>query len=210
MNSNNLLRIYIDHYALNIEIGLLPVIMAICIIVFIVVAKKIFNWNFGFNEIELNINLGGIGNVKILPNHEVRQIAHKAWTELVTRKAGLLFAPEHDVIVEVYNSWHQLFQEIRLMIRSVPASQLKNKDTKKLIEILVKSLNLGMRPHLTKWQARFRRWYEAEAKKPKNVGKSPQDIQKKYTHYDELVADLIKINSQLIEYTEELKKLSMK
>ncbi|MCL4359954.1 hypothetical protein M1555_01710 [Patescibacteria group bacterium] len=209
MNLSNLLRIYVDHYALNIEIGLIPIGIAIGLVV-ILVLKKAFNWNFGFNEVELNINLGGIGNVKITPNHEVRQIAHKAWTELVTRKAGLLFEAEHDVIIEVYNSWYQLFKEIRLMIRSVPASQLKNNDTKRLIEILVKSLNLGMRPHLTKWQARFRRWYEAESKKPKNAEKSPQDIQKKYARYDELVADLIKINGQLIEYTEELKKLSLK
>ena len=210
MNWNNLLRVYVDHYALNIEIGAISIVIVIFLIVIIPIIKRVFDWNFGFNEIELNINLGGIGNLKIKPNHEIRQIAHKAWTELVTRKAGLIFEPEHDVVVEVYNSWHQLFSEIRLMIRGIPANQLKNKDTKQLVEVLVKSLNLGMRPHLTKWQAKFRRWYERESKKTENASKSPQDIQKNYPHYGELIADLVQINGQLIEYTEELKKLSSK
>ena len=210
MNWNNLLRVYVDHYALNIEIGAISIVIVIFLIVIIPIIKRVFDWNFGFNEIELNINLGGIGNLKITPNHEIRQIAHKAWTELVTRKAGLIFEPEHDVVVEVYNSWHQLFSEIRLMIRGIPADQLKNKDTKQLVEVLVKSLNLGMRPHLTKWQAKFRRWYERESKKTENASKSPQDIQKNYPHYGELIADLVQINGQLIEYTEELKKLSSK
>lgn len=210
MNWNNLLHIYVDKLALNIEIGIIPVAVLLGITIVILLMKYIFNRNFGFNDVELNINLGGIGGIKISPNHEVRQIAHKAWTELVTRKAGLLFEPEHDVVVEVYNSWHQLFNEIRLMIRNIPASQLRNNDTKKLIDILVKSLNLGLRPHLTKWQAKFRRWYENESIKPKNVGKSPQEIQKHYVRYGELVADLVEINGQLIKYTEELKKLSSK
>tara|TARA_Y100000310_G_C20684535_1_gene818117 strand:- start:3003 stop:3389 length:387 start_codon:yes stop_codon:yes gene_type:complete len=112
-----------------------------------------------FEETELNITLGGIGSVKIKPSHEVAQIAHKAWSELITRKAGLQFEPENDVVVEVYNSWYQLFSEMRSLIKEIPASHLKRSETKKLVNLLVDSLNKGMRPHLTKWQAKFRRWY---------------------------------------------------
>jgi hypothetical protein len=58
--------------------------------------------------VEAEISLGNIGKIKIRPNHEVIQIAHKAWTELVTRKAALPFDQEHDLIIEVYNSWYTL------------------------------------------------------------------------------------------------------
>ena len=211
MNWNKLLHIWLsDHFSLNIEVGVFLIAILAVVTILIFVLRWAMDKSFIFGETELNISLGGIGSVKIKPSYEVAQIAHKAWTELVTRKAGLIFEPEHDVVVEVYNSWHQLFSEIRLMIRGIPANQLKNKDTKQLVEVLVKSLNLGMRPHLTKWQAKFRRWYERESKKTENASKSPQDIQKNYPHYGELIADLVQINGQLIEYTEELKKLSSK
>ncbi len=84
---------------------------------------------------------------------------------------------------------------------------LHNKNTKILVNLLVDALNKGLRPHLTKWQGRFRRWYENELTKEINKNKTPQEIQKAYPHYDELITDLMVINQQMIVYTNELKKL---
>lgn len=210
MNLKELLHVWLsDNFSLNIEIGILFIaVLAIAsIIIFIIRISRVKS--LIFNEVELNISLGGIGNVKIKSNHETAQIAHKAWSELITRKAGLQFDPEHDIIFEIYNSWYQLFAEIRTLIKQIPAGHLKNKNTKKLINLLVDSLNKGLRPHLTKWQARFRKWYLAELENEENKNKTPQEIQRTYPHYEDLLSDLLAINQHLVAYTHELKKLTL-
>ncbi len=205
MNLKDIIKIYLsDNYSLNIEIG--PIILVIIVILIVVLLfKLLFKKNWGRHDIELNVSLGGIGGVKIKPNHDVEQITHKAWTELITRKAGLSYDLENDVLVEVYNSWYVLFGEIRHLVKEIPANQIKNEDTKKLVNLLVDSLNKGLRPHLTKWQAKFRRWYENEIKN--HADKTPQEIQRMYPLYNDLISDLLIINKQMVSYTNELKKL---
>lgn len=39
------------------------------------------------------------------------------------------------------------------------------------------------------------------------MGSLTQDIQSKYPEYKELVDDMLKINRQLVQYTQEIKKL---
>jgi len=209
MNWHQILTISItDKYALSIEAGITLIILVAIAAAFIAIRLFINNDHIFSTEIELNINLGGIGGIKIKQNVEVAQIAHKAWTEFITRKAGLEFDPEHDIIVEVYNSWKELFERVRSLIKDIPASRIKKENTQKLVSLLVDSLNKGLRPHLTKWQAKFRRWYDAEVLKDENNDKTPQEIQKTYPHYDELIRDLMIINQQVISYTNELKKLT--
>ena len=65
---------------------------------------------------------------------------------------------------------------------------------------MVTVLNRGLRPHLTKWQARFRRWYEQAVDDPANKDKTPQEIQREYPHYQDLVANLKECNSEFVEY----------
>jgi len=163
--------------------------------------------NLKTHTAELNISLGAIGNITIKCNYEVRQIAHHAWTELVSRKAGLPIDPDHDVILEIYDSWYSLFAEIRRLIKSIPAAEIEEENTQKLIEMLVNSLNNGLRPHLTKWQAKFRRWYTAELTKEVDASIPPQVIQKRFPQYQELMNDLIRINDQLVEYKNQLAKI---
>jgi hypothetical protein len=207
MNFREIIKIYIsDNYSLNVEFGIVTLGL-IVLVIFIIFIKTLTGKKKIFlkNDIELNIGLGGIGNLKIKPNYAVEQIVHKAWTELITRKAGLQIDPENDVIVEVYNSWYVLFGEMRSLIKEIPANKIQNKETQKVVNLLIDSLNQGLRPHLTKWQAKFRKWYEY--KLGLNQDESPQQIQKQYPQYDELMRDLILINQQLVSYTNELKKI---
>ncbi len=115
------------------------------------------------------------------------------------------FDLENDVIVEVYNSWYVLFGEIRNLVKEIPAGQIKDENTQKLVNLLVDSLNKGLRPHLTKWQAKFRKWYDNEVKK--HDDKTPQEIQKMYPLHNDLIHDLLVINQQMVAYTVELKKI---
>lgn len=156
--------------------------------------------------VNLNIEIGNIGNITLELNKEVSKIAHKIWVEIMTRKVGLTFEEDKDVIVEVYNSWYKLFEIIRELLKNVEPNK-KDKNVEKLEDILIKTLNEGLRPHLTKWQAKFRRWYDIELKKEENNKVPPQEIQKRYEEYDNLVKDLKNTNEKMVQFAQELKKL---
>ena len=90
----------------------------------------------------------------------------------------------------------------RELLKDIPASRLPYSND--LIELTEKVLNKGLRPHLTTWQAKYRKWYEKE--QLNYTEDTPQELQRKYPHYDELVDDLIKTNMRMIEYKNLMKK----
>lgn len=159
-----------------------------------------------YKLVKLNIQLGKIGKAEFVPNDQDIQIAHKIWTELVTRKAALPIDPEHDVIVEIYDSWYHLFTRVRELISNIPADLLRTEEsTQELVRIATETLNEGLRPHLTKWQAKYRNWYTANSEKLKEF--TPQELQQQYPDYDTLVQDIVVLNGFLIAYAHELKKI---
>ena len=157
--------------------------------------------SFEIEEAEL-----GLGSQKITlrPNESDRQIAYKIWVELSTRKIGLEIDLNDDVIYEIYDSWYSFFSVTRELLKDVPASKFSRSETKQIIDLTIRVLNEGIRPHLTKWQARFRRWYERELERDENGTLSPQDIQKKYQEFDSLSDDLIEVNSRLIAFRHQM------
>lgn len=189
---------------ISIKLGpTLPIFIAVILIVIFILKRKLNNWDVE----ESNIKLGGLGDIKIKPDYNNIQIAHKAWAELSTRKAGLPFDEKDDVILEVYDSWYKLFGEMRDLIKQVPSEKIrKNKDTQELIRLLIDSLNMGLRPHLTKWQARFRSWYFRE--RDKHPDMCPQELQRLFPKYKELISELKEVNKQMVEYTEFIKKIA--
>lgn len=183
--------------------------LVLLIIAVAILAAVIGLWSRGrrYDVVELNVDVAKIGKVVMRPNQEVAGIAHRAWSELTTRKAALPFDPDRDVIAEVYDSWHSLFGEMRSLIRAIPVEKLRaSPDAQKLCDYLVRVLNDVLRPHLTQHQARFRSWYEHALKD--NPGKSPQDLQRSYPGYDELVRDLIERNRQMVDFAAFLKQVA--
>lgn len=195
-----------DVYSLSVEIG--PMFLALLVLaaswaIYYYRRRKPRFWAV----VEADVQLGGIGKVKIRPSYGDIQVAHKAWVELVTRKAALPLDKDNDVISDVYNSWYALFQEMRSLTKTIPAEKVRrSKDTQELVRLLVDALNDGLRPHLTQWQARFRHWYEEAIKQ--NVGKSPQEVQREYPQYQELVDGLIKVNEQLVKYADVIRRIA--
>ncbi|TGL19764.1 hypothetical protein EHQ47_16845 [Leptospira bourretii] len=153
------------------------------------------------NSIEIDEAKIGIGDqkIKLKINNLDRQIAYQIWVELNTRKIGLEF-DENDVIIELYNSWYDFFKITRELIKSIPASKLNNKNTKQIIMTAIEVLNIGIRPHLTKWQAKFRRWYDLESKKESSKKLSPQTIQRKFPDIDILISEIRTVNQSMINY----------
>lgn len=187
--------------------------MVIAITIFGTVIWLIIRWKyFGsrYSEFEIDEAEIGIGNhkVKIKPNHQDLQIAYQLWVELNTRKIGLQIDKENDVINELYNSWYEFFCIARELIKSIPVRKVRaNKSTRELIDLSFKILNEAIRPHLTKWQAKYRKWYEAEKEKEENNSLTPQELQKRYPEYGDLEKDLLHVNEILISYKEVLEKL---
>jgi hypothetical protein len=143
---------------------------------------------------------------KVQRNDDNLFIANRIYIELTTRKAAIPIDEENDVIEEVYDSWYMLFGIIRDEIKTVPGRYLKSHDpTIALIGLTTKILNDGLRPHLTEHQAKFRKWYKQE--KAKNEDISPQELQKRYPDYDNLISSMKQVNQTMIQYANELNKL---
>ncbi|HUU95202.1 MAG TPA: hypothetical protein VM487_05650 [Phycisphaerae bacterium] len=164
-------------------------------------------WLKGYHTRSVKLSFKGV-ELDICPDTETRRVAHQAWVEIKSRKVGLPFEEGQDVIAEVYKSWYQLFGVLRDLAKSIPADRLQDCDeTRNLVALLMRALNEGLRPHLTKWSARFRRWYDAALENEQDKGKSPQEIQKGFPEYDELVADLRRVSNEFVTFADSLQKI---
>jgi hypothetical protein len=203
----DLVRIHIEHSELTVEISLW--VLAGVILLFFAIRWVVIRRHSPFRKYELvklNVQLGNIGSVELRPNNEDVQIAHRIWTELMTRKAAQPIDIEHDVIVEIYNSWYALFGRVRQLISDVPGHMLRTeKSTQELVRIATQTLNNGLRPHLTRWNARFRHWYDRCPAALRE--RCPQECQREFPDYALLIADIQKVNLQLIQYAGELEKV---
>jgi len=155
------------------------------------------------DQVELGI---GAQKVRLKPNEIDRQVAYKLWVELSTRKIGLPIDFKHDVIFEIYDSWYNFFMVTREMIKDIPVSKLHRADTRKIINLSIDVLNEGLRPHLTEWHARFRRWYEHQAEN-EDFAVAPQEIQGKYPQYEQLKEDMEKVNQRLMRYRSTMREV---
>lgn len=197
-----------DDGILTLELGPVALILLGLVLLFFLYRIALSGRGFlrRWEAVEADVRLGGIGSVRLRPNAEDIQIAHGAWVELATRKAALPFDREHDVIDDVYNSWYELFGQMRQLAKQFPAHKLRsNQDSREMLDLLVEALNKGLRPHLTRWQARFRRWYERAL--TEHPEKSPQEVQRLYPQYEQLVSDLEQVSEDLREYTLVLKRI---
>ncbi|MBE0069215.1 hypothetical protein F3K46_09320 [Thermoanaerobacterium thermosaccharolyticum] len=202
-----ILKILWDSGKIKVEFNSYFAILAIIIILIIIIRRQNDMKTNKLNPIEMEIDLGSYKEkFEIIRNSENLYIANRIYIELITRKAALEVDPEQDVIDEVYESWYKLFTVIRDEIKSIPGEYLENQyDTSnQLIELTVKILNEGLRPHLTKYQAEFKKWFKNQQEKRKE--EAPQKIQKEYPRFNELIADIKNVNKILFSYSEELKK----
>jgi hypothetical protein len=94
------------------------------------------------------------------------------------------------------------------MIKSIPVSKIHSSETsKELVLISIHILNKELHPHLTRWQARYRRWWNSAIEDPANKNMSSQELQRKYPEYQELMTEMKAVNVKLVLYTDHLHKL---
>ncbi|MDO8537022.1 MAG: hypothetical protein Q7R94_02135 [bacterium] len=211
MNATNTLATILA-LSLNRDLSLSLTLNSVAVILIILVIALFFivrwRWFGKTTDFEIDTAEMGIGSHKISfkPNLKDQEIAYKIWVELSTRKIGLPIDLNEDVVSEIYDSWHNFFSITRELIKDIPVSKVKNPSTGKIITLSISVLNEGLRPHLTKWQARFRHWYDLELKDAKG-DIDPQSIQAKYPKFAELKKDLEAVNKGLMKYREKMKEL---
>jgi len=158
--------------------------------------------------VKLTYKIGGAEfEYAINRNYQNIEIAHRIYIELITRKAALPIE-NNDVIVEVYNSWYSLFQITRDELKKLSGVMLlESNESKDLIKLLTDILNKGLRPHLTEYQAKYRKWYNEAVELEENKRKTPQDIQAQYDKFQELFESMKSVNELLIVYAEKLNEI---
>jgi hypothetical protein len=180
---------------------------------FLSIVLFIIHWSMSYNPGKFVISgpfsLGSYEFDRATLSGKEQDIAWKLYVQLTTRKAAIPFDEENDIITEVYDSWYQLFTSTRDYLIELPAKDLEgNENAQAIVKLSVDVLNDGMRPHLTKWQGKYRKWYDDAQQKTENKELAPQDIQKKYPQYLELLEDIRYVNKELGKYAKELKRFS--
>lgn len=167
--------------------------------------------SFEIDQAEIGV---GTSKFRFKPNLTDRQVAYAIWVELSTRKIGLDIDFEHDVIAEIYDSWYHFFSVTRELVKDIPVGRVKRDSTQAIIKLSIEVLNQGLRPHLTRWQARFRRWYERELKRYDEAAGAevldPQQIQQRFPAYEALTIDMERVNKALIRYRAKMRELVLK
>lgn len=195
-----------EDFEISMHLATIPLVALIAVAV---LAWLCLRWwtrrrfpNFEIDTAEL-----GFGNQKVTfkPNDTDRQIAYSIWVELSTRKVGLPIHLDDDVIAEIYDSWYAFFGVTRELIKDIPVSKVRQDSTGKIISLSIEVLNEGLRPHLTKWQARFRHWYDIQMGSPSDI--CPQDVQRNFPEFEALSADLLEVNEKLRNYRKRMYEL---
>jgi hypothetical protein len=202
----DLLKVNLDFDSITVIINWMALVIG-TILVFLIqwIARKKYNPFQNWNQESISISVGST-SVTLKPDHTTVRLAHSAWAELATRKAAIPFDEENDVIHEVYNSWYELFGQLRRILRNVQGEQVrKSENTRQLVKVLVVLLNKPLRTHLTKHQARYRRWWDENSKENP---KSPQEIQRDYPEYSALIANMEEVQETLIDLTAKLKRIA--
>ncbi len=208
----DLIRIYLDaQYNLVVTVtGWILVLLFIgvlLVVLFSRATRRRLLPEFEIDEAEF-----GLGNQKITirPSNEDRQVAYSLWVEMATRKIGLPVEEDRDVVTDVYSSWYEFFKVARELLKAIPISRLRRStDTKEVVRITVELLNEQLRPHLTTWQARFRKWYESECRESECERLAPQEVQRRFPEYQSLMTDLRATNERLIKYRDMLRRLAI-
>lgn len=171
LESLNLINVSIEKYqTIHFSVNFLVIILSVVLFILIryiiqkIIGQKWIHRKVLITEAEIGLK---DAKVKISCNAIVEEIAYKIWVELITRKIAIPVDKENDVIVEVYDSWNIAFHEIRKLLKEIPGKHLDNASD--LITITTAVLNDGLRPHLTKWQAKYRKWYDEEKSKQESL-----------------------------------------
>lgn len=172
------------------------------VIIFLLI-KYLFIDRKRYKPVSMTLNIPfSLGNVTYRLTDEDRIVAWKLYIQLKTRKAALIFDEEDDVIIDVYDSLYEMFKESRQLLVNLPLYEIETEPS--IADLVLRVQNDGLRPHLTKWQSDFRKWWGHAIRNAEYRNTTPQNIQRRYPKYTEMVRELKDMNLELNKYAEYL------
>lgn len=181
-----------QHFWYGVAAGVLLILMFVAVVV---------GRRYRAKSMTINIPFG-LGSIVYESSTEDRMLAWKMYVQLSTRKAALPFDESHDVIAEVYSSLYELFSVTRELLSAMPLADVER--PKGVADLILRTLNDGLRPHLTRWNSSYRRWWDEQLSDGANGGRTPQELQRGYPQFKELVEDLKRTNTELTRLADEL------
>lgn len=139
---------------------------------------------------------------------EAFRVAYGLWVEMTTRKIGLPIDLERDLVLEVYDSWYAFFKSARDLAKAIPLHEdPTSPDLRQLVALSHAILNQGLRPHLERWQAKFRHWQRNGGDRSQASGLAPQEAQMLFPEWDALCEDLLASNRRLVGHLASLEAM---
>jgi hypothetical protein len=171
--------------------------------ILIAVVLSVLFWRRRYRAAQVTLSIPfGLGNITYNAADQDRELAWKMYVQLKTRKAALPFDDEHDTISDVLDSLYEIFSVARDLLSD--ARPHHGQAHRSIADFILRVLNDGIRPNLTRWNSRYRKWWEPALAAESNKGKSPQELQRDFPQYEALVRDIKTMNSELSKYAEDL------
>lgn len=138
--------------------------------------------------------------VGILHEPEAFRVAYQLWVEMGTRKLGEPIDPATDLIHEIYDSWYAFLKTARELAKAIPFHKdPADPALRRLVQLSQAVLNHGLRPHLQRWQGKFRRWQNT-GDRALSPGLTPQQAQALFPEWAALRDDLAATSQRLMTY----------
>jgi hypothetical protein len=134
-----------------------------------------------------------------------RQLAYTFFMDMTNRKVALSIDWENDTLSDVYASWKTFFDNSVALLKHFPVEQAV--EARAVIQLLQEVLHQVLRPHLTRWQAAYRRWHETNNTRKEFRSLRPQEVQRHYPQFTALRSDFDTTQTKVSEYARKLEDL---
>jgi hypothetical protein len=156
-----------------------------------------YNRGSGFLTLsEITLNIPEFAGIKFAVNLEYRRVAWRLFVETLTRVATQPLGIEDGSLREALTSLYSLFSATRELLKNMPPSKPTSKATVEMFA--VKMLNQEIRPFLSKWHVRLKKFETTR----------PGAEESEWSQKDDCRRELEALRKQLISYTKAFGQLA--
>jgi len=134
-----------------------------------------------------------------------RQLAYTFYMDMTNRKVALPIDWDNDTLSDIYASWKTFFDNSVALLKHFPVKQAV--EARSVIQLLQEVLHQVLRPHLTRWQAAYRRWHDTHNPRKEFRKLRPQDVQRHYPQFTALRSDFEATQTKVTDYARKLESL---
>lgn len=145
---------------------------------------------------EVTLSLPEFAQMKFAINLEYRRVAWKLFVETLTRVATQPLGLEDGSLREALTSLYGLFGAARDLLKNMPPSKPTSKATVEMLA--VKMLNQEIRPFLSKWHVRLKKFETTR----------PDATESEWRENDDCRKELESVRNRLISYTKAFGQLA--